>query len=106
MWRCINRVKDKVCKNSKLFEEKKGQCNNHSNKLISEASKYFKSSGRNSYYFIVQSESLKSKVCKPATAENDDFNKKYNYHRLNSKCHNFLNALHWVSSVFIFSYLS
>jgi hypothetical protein len=101
MWRYVRQVKDKIYSNncnSTLFDVKKGQCNK-SDLLLVEAKKLFKSSGRNSYYFVVQSENLKSKVCKPATAENDDFKKKYNYHRLNSKCHSFLNALHWSSAL-------
>jgi hypothetical protein len=106
MWRCLRKIKDKINYNNSLFSEvQKEQCNKN-NQLISEATKFFKNSlspGRNSYLFVVQSDNLKSKVCKPASAENDDdFHKRYSYHRLNSnkKCHQFLNALHWVSNSF------
>lgn len=99
MLRYVRQVKDKFSNNcnSSLFDINKGQCNKKL--LISEASKLFKSSGRNSYYFVVQSENLKStKVCKPTTAgSNEDFKKKYGNYRLNSKCHGFLKSLQWVS---------
>lgn len=104
MLRYVRQVKDKFSNNcnTSLFDINKGQCNKK--QLLSEATKLFNfsSSGRNSYYFVVQSENFKGTVCKSTTAEqagNDDFKKKYGYNRLNSKCHGFLNALQWSSAL-------